>query len=288
MAYLVVAHKAKWGLVITHTGLLMMLAAGGITFYYGQESLLALEEGESSNVSASDRDWELALWRVDGEHAHERDVSAVSVGHGMEGHVLTAPMGGISLEIAQYVPNGRLTKEGLLPMATAKEPADNLPGLNLNVRAAGGEPEQISLWGGIDEPVEIAGADGTYALSLRHTHYPLPVAIELVDFQRVMHPGSGIARSFASQVVVRPNQGPGRRLLISMNKPLRTGGFTFYQSSYIEGEGREVSVFAVVKNYGRLVPYIATGVTVGGMILHFVGIMVIRLQRQRAREVRTA
>ena len=55
-----------------------------------------------------------------------------------------------------------------------------------------------------------------------------------------------------------------------MNEPLRFKDYTFYQASYqIDAMGREASTLAVVKNGGRLLPYIATFVTFFGLAYHF-------------------
>jgi hypothetical protein len=100
-----------------------------------------------------------------------------------------------------------------------------------------------------------------------------------MDFTKEFYPGSQIAKSFSSRVTVEDGE-LGRQVLISMNKPLRYRGSTFYQSSYQElPGGRETSTLAVVKNYGRLMPYIATAATVIGMCLHFIGMLVTRLAR---------
>ena len=53
-----------------------------------------------------------------------------------------------------------------------------------------------------------------------------------------------------------------------MNEPLRYKGYTFFQSSYIEKPEGETSVFAVVKNYGRLFPYISSIVMCFGLLFH--------------------
>ena len=95
------------------------------------------------------------------------------------------------------------------------------------------------------------------------------------------------ARSFSSRVRLEDGD-VDREVLISMNKPLRYQGYTFYQSSYRDlPGGRETSTLAVVKNYGRLMPYIATAVTVIGMIIHFTGLLILRLAHSgRNREVK--
>ena len=83
------------------------------------------------------------------------------------------------------------------------------------------------------------------------------------------HPGTEIASRYQSLVEIQ-NEGLSREVLIYMNHPLRYKDYTFYQASYaIDQQGREYSTFAVVKNSGRLLPYIASGVVFLGLLTHF-------------------
>jgi hypothetical protein len=79
--------------------------------------------------------------------------------------------------------------------------------------------------------------------------------------------------------------GTDRNVTISMNKPLRLAGYTFYQHSYEElPGGQAATVLSVVRNYGRAMPYLATGLTSIGMCLHFGGILYARMRKMQARE----
>jgi hypothetical protein len=55
-----------------------------------------------------------------------------------------------------------------------------------------------------------------------------------------------------------------------MNEPLRYKGYTFYQSSFEQRDGIEVSVLNVVKNTGRFFPYLSCLVIFCGLLLHFI------------------
>ena len=84
-----------------------------------------------------------------------------------------------------------------------------------------------------------------------------------------VHPNTQIARSYESLVEVINND-VAREVLISMNHPLRFNNYTLYQASYkIDALGRESSTLAVVRNSGRLLPYIASLVTFSGLVTHF-------------------
>ena len=79
-----------------------------------------------------------------------------------------------------------------------------------------------------------------------------------------------MAEGFSSHITVTLGDELDRDVAIEMNKPFRYLGWTFYQASYTEdGRGRESSTFAMTRNFGRLIPYFATGITFIGMALHF-------------------
>ena len=84
-----------------------------------------------------------------------------------------------------------------------------------------------------------------------------------------MHPGTGIPKSYSSDINLIEN-GISKHILIEMNEPLRHKGYTFYQSSFIESLDGETTVLAAVKNYGRLFPYISSIIMCIGLLLHLI------------------
>lgn len=288
LAQLVVQHRIKFGILVIHLGILMLLLGGAITRHFGVESQLTLEEGGTSNVSASYHEWELAVWKQQGA---VREVSAVDADRLRPGDVLPFGDLGLTVEVEQFHRNCRafqatspLTNAplngmgitSLQPARPAKEPAQNIAGCIVKVTAAGAAPVRVLLFGEDVAPRGFDLRDGHYHLALRHRRHPLPFVVTLLDFVREMHPGTETAKSFSSKVEVS-GAGGERTMTISMNKPLRDRGFTLYQASYREApDGRQWSTFAVARNYGRLIPYVATGVVVFGMLWHFVAMLVKR------------
>ena len=53
-----------------------------------------------------------------------------------------------------------------------------------------------------------------------------------------------------------------------MNEPLRYKGYTLYQSSFIQGGGKETTVLSVVHNMGRMFPYISSIIICIGIVVH--------------------
>lgn len=273
LVVLAVTRRLTLGYLLTHGGLLLMLVAGAVTFYYGDESQLVLLEGQSSNVSIAGRERELAVFPDPGTNAAWQ-VSAIDARALKPGAAIALPGLGLDLKVNANQPNamGGAGAEGGREQAA--------PGLDLVVRR-GHEERRIVLTGADRQLVPVTLAGREYEFVLRSRRVPLPVTIKLLDFERVMHPGSDMARSYSSRVLVSA-QGVDRQVLISMNKPLRLHGLTFFQSSYAQlPDGRESSTFQVVRNYGRLMPYIATGVTVVGMAINFMGMLLAQIERRR-------
>ena len=68
---------------------------------------------------------------------------------------------------------------------------------------------------------------------MRNTRTSLPFDIELVEFEKILHPNTNEPKSFSSNVNLIEDGIP-RNILIKMNEPLRHGGYTFYQAKYVD------------------------------------------------------
>jgi hypothetical protein len=278
--------KIKFGIVLIHAGLITMLVGGAVTHRYAEESQLTLGEGEAGNATAHYHQWELALVsEVDGLH----DVRALDAAGLKAGDVLDFGVPGIRVKVEQYLgsslvdgsatrdgaPASRMGIAGLREVPKHKEPERNIAGGVFEVKA-GDDAKRFLLFGESDvsaDPVSVGGKE--YWLVLRHKRYPMPMTIQLTDFKRELHTGTGMAKSYSSKVLMLDG-GLERTVSISMNDPLRHRGYTLYQSSFQEDQrtGAQFSTFAVVHNYGRTLPYISTGIIVFGMLLHFIVMLV--------------
>jgi hypothetical protein len=286
------AEKIKFGIALIHVGLMMMIFGGAITHHFAQESQLTLGEGEASNVTAGYHNWELALIRDDGE---KRDVLAIDSDDLKDGQTVDFGIPGIRVTAENYFvsclvnmeaastnpPQSRMNIAGLRAVPLFKEPERNIAGGIFAVQA-GNTTERFLLFGEGDTSTQAIEAGGQkYWLVLRHRRFPMPLAIQLAEFKREIHPGTEMAKSYSSRVVMAAD-GTEREVTISMNKPLRHRGYTLYQASFSEDpqNGAKSSTFAVVHNYGRLLPYISTGTIVFGMVWHFVFMLIKRTRRQ--------
>jgi len=96
----------------------------------------------------------------------------------------------------------------------------------------------------------------------------LPLKLTLLEFQKKDYAGTNMAKGFESRVRIEA-QGLSREAVISMNRPLRYGSFTFFQQSYaLQGDSYS-STLAVVKNPGKILPFWASIIIALGLLYHF-------------------
>jgi cytochrome c biogenesis factor len=111
----------------------------------------------------------------------------------------------------------------------------------------------------------------------------LPLKIRLISFAMQDYPGTQIAKSYESRVHVS-GEDIDRDALISMNKPFRYRNMAIYQNAYWIDGTNTVSTFAVVRNSGKIIPYIAALVMALGLMIHFLSKLVafVRLNKNGA------
>jgi len=97
----------------------------------------------------------------------------------------------------------------------------------------------------------------------------LPVTITLDSFVIVNHSGSNAVMDYRSHVHIS-GKSISRSAVIAMNRPLRIGTYTFYQSSFETTENGTISIIAVVNNPFRAIPAVCGILIVIGFVLTFV------------------
>ena len=275
----------------------MMMVGGFVTQLSGQEAYLSLAEGSGSNVISDYREWEVAIWQ--GSEI-ERSVHAVDITHLNDESSVHFEELGLDLsanllyenckaftrstgvkEGDTYSPSGIFEFEKQQP---DNDPQKNVPGLQLLLETQNkAESKEFLLYGSDVSPAVISLEGESYFLSLRRKRYPVPLFVRLIDFKKVYHPGGSIAKEFSSLVEVTTRKDNERQTIIEMNKPFRYQGYTFYQASFAEDDqGSQISTFAVTLNYGRLLPYFATGITGLGLIIHFLMVLYFNRATKRA------
>ena len=162
-----------------------------------------------------------------------------------------------------------------------KTPARNTPGLIFSFLEPVGLNKQILLYANDPQPSKIILGQRTITFYLRKKRFQLPFSLKLLDFKKLLHPGSNMAKSYESRVEIR-SKNLNREVRISMNKPLRYKDYALFQSLYfIDRQGNEHSVLAVVKNAARLFPYFASGIIFLGMVLHFIMALWMGLRKRK-------
>lgn len=269
------------GILIIHGGLLLYFVAAFVTFHGSVDSQVTIMEGGAANVSTAYHQWELSVWKSSGPHA--KTVTAISADHFHAGQTFPLNQEGLTIRVQAYYPNSEAYTAGpaapkqyvsasgiaaLKEIPLNKEPERNLPGGIFQITGKNGE-QTVLLYGAEVEPARLASDAGEYFVQLRRKRHPLPFLLTLKDFRKEIYPNTDVARSYESLVEIS-NEKVGREVLISMNEPLRYKDYTLYQASFTLDEmGRESSTLAVVKNTGRLLPYIASLLTFAGLAFHF-------------------
>jgi hypothetical protein len=276
------------GNIITHTGIIVLLVGGFFTFYFSEESSLMLKEGETSQMSESRHLWELAIWE---QKSGERDIYAVDTEDFDAGDSILIEDLNLELQIKEYykncsaftgitdssmVENKMINASGiqvLKALPNAAEVTDNTAGVVFGVfyiNPATGPHKTLLLYGEDTLPTPVTINSHTLFFSLRKKKIVLPLSITLKDFKVTFYPNSTIPKSYESRVSIKAEGGIKRDVVISMNKPLRYRDLTFFQSSYfISSDGSEYTILAVVKNFGRLLPYFSSILIFLGLVIHF-------------------
>jgi len=119
-----------------------------------------------------------------------------------------------------------------------------------------------------EDPQQFTVAGHTYEIALRMVRYYKPYTISLLSFTHDTYAGTDLPSNFASKIHLSdPAHGEDRDVLIRMNSPLRYGGETFYQASFLPGD--QTSILEVVKNPAAITPYLACSLVALGLVTQF-------------------
>jgi hypothetical protein len=267
----------KSGIIITHMGAILLLLGGLLTAFTTEEGYIMLKPGETSARVSDYHLRELAIVK-NGETVHsvplqqlraELKIAAESVPFTVRitavcrNCVPTAPE-------KSSKPFHGIAKELTLAAAPlAAEDEENQAGAVLEISGAeSADGIHIAYEPTRKQPEFTLGKD-TYRIEMRHIARTLPFSVRLDEFRKANYPGTGIARSYESAITVS-GDGIAWPFTVKMNHPLRYDGYTLYQSSFVTTDDGEFSVLAVVKNHGRVFPYVASLVMCIGIVTHLV------------------
>jgi hypothetical protein len=267
------------GILVTHTGIALLLVAALVKHHASVEGRVTLGEGESADYFESDFRWEFVV--------RERLPSGALREHAVPFDALESAREDDPVEIAaEGLPCVVLVREAhsncrpgssgdagavsLAPIPRDQEIARNIPGLRFTIEGTdGGAPRQGLAWGAQRSPFAALVHGEQLEFDLRRERHPLPFGLTLADFRKEDHPRSNMPRSFESDVLVDGE----RTVTISMNEPLRADGLVVYQASWgPQGAApgtRLFSTFAVVRNPADSLPLVACIVIALGLMHHF-------------------
>jgi hypothetical protein len=297
----------KAGIVLLHSGLILMMMSELITGLSAEEGMMTIAEGQSSNFCQDNRHVELAF--IDTSPADHDWVVVVPEWRLKRGGTIHDSLLPCDLEVA---PPGFMKNAGLrAPRPGEPNPATSGRGLTLLAQERGEEPgaaatQRVDLpalyvrlkdqkseqtfgtylaavglsLSGPPERVTLGGK--TYTLSLRFKRTYKPYELRLTKFRYDRYPGTTIAKNFSSDVrLVDPERGTDREARIWMNNPLRYRGDTLYQADW-DHETEAGTVLQVVSNAGWMVPYLGCMIVAVGLLgqfgLHLVGFLKRRME----------
>ncbi|MFM8270553.1 MAG: cytochrome c biogenesis protein ResB [Pseudomonadota bacterium] len=171
----------------------------------------------------------------------------------------------IELELKEWLPSAVFDEEprSVEVLQGADEPY--LTAIKLKV----GKTPSFWLLEGMAKSLAIGSMD--LLIQYNRDRMQLPFSLYLDKFTMGTNPGTNTAASFVSDVIVKdPKANTDKNAVISMNEPLKYGGYYFYQASYQLSPGQPaVSVFAVNHDPGRFLKYLGSLVMVFGIGLMF-------------------
>lgn len=289
------------GVIVGHVGIIVMFAGSAIEYSYSQKGHSTLAEGNSTDEFTSYYEWEIAI-----AEARERGpvdelvIPGEKFMHLAAGarSTFTSPDIPFDLDVhdvfANCAPGSPGTDTGpvidgvaLVPMKRNKEAEADRAGACVTVRPkSGGAPVPGILWAGERYPMSVEIDGRRWTIGFAHRRWQMPFAIRLEDFRQALHPGTGMAKAFESDVT-KTEDGVPQLLNISMNKPLREKGYTLFQSGFMApdqgGGGRWWSTFSVVRNPADDVPLWSCIIITAGLLLHFSQKLVRHLRTQTRR-----
>ncbi|PIR24985.1 MAG: hypothetical protein COX62_02355 [Deltaproteobacteria bacterium CG_4_10_14_0_2_um_filter_43_8] len=273
--------KKRIGINVVHLGAMLLLFGGFLTSTFSEEGSMAIVEGETVSYVRDYHDKELVV--IDVSQPKTEKVYAFQQGWLQKGKKLSLASLPFSMHVVESYTNCTLAKRksdddkeyhGLaknfffVPLPREKEEEKNQACLSFLLENA--EAANNGIYSLVEEmPItqNISIKDVPYRFELRAKRTYLPFSIRLLDFEKKTYAATEKAKSFSSRIVLSDG-GIEQRYFIQMNQPLRYKGYTFYQASFVDGVDAQTSVFAVVKNIGRIFPYLSSIIMCFGLLLH--------------------
>jgi hypothetical protein len=276
-------HRSKTGIILAHLGALVLLIGGLLTALSAREGYMIIPEGAQTPYIYDYHIRELFIFENDQlKHALAFDRLQPSKHLSLDlpftttviDRCLNCDIGNREDAAAgNETPRDMARFMALAEAEPARENEENISGVSFNISGADQDDNGLYIaFEAMPNPIEISASGKSYKIIFGKQQRLLPFSIELIDFREEKHPGSMMAKSFSSDVIVHDGdlEWPSK---ISMNEPLRYKGYSFFQSSFDQGESGEITILSVVENKGQAFPYIGTLIIAAGLLLHLVMVL---------------
>jgi len=304
---LVAAHTVRFkftrrrlGMILTHGGLIVLLASELATAALATEGNMSIDEGSYSRFIERPRDFELAVIDATPDDHNRVTVIPDTI---LRRHLrydagpIEHPDLPFRIRVDRWLPSAGLMRAqpgldnpadvGLgtrfLAMqtpqstgASASQRIDTPAAYVTLLRADNEQPLGTYMVTTFDnaspnmphapQAVDVDGK--TYHIDLRYQRHYKPYTLHLDDFQHEKFTGTETPRAFRSKIrLVDPERSVDRQVLISMNNPLYYRGETFYQSAFKPDNSG--TVLQVVHNPAWALPYVSCVMVAAGLLVHF-------------------
>ncbi len=196
-------------------------------------------------------------------------IRLISVGEGIE-----TPWPETTVRLLRRYDRARVQYEAL-PRSPIRK--DRRQAVLLRIRDSAADSSQ-ELWLEKYSERTIQAGGKAYRVTYSGRVIPLGFEIMLNQFTLGYYPGNARIRSYESNVTITdPATGGAFDCVVSMNRPVTFGGFTFYQSSYQKSGNDYATVLSVARDPGRPIVFVGYAAAMLGMVL----LLVRRLKNQR-------
>lgn len=269
----------KAGIIVTHFGALLLILGALFTATTEEDGYLVIAQGATASTVEDYHQRELRILK-DGTPVLSRSHQSLSAGQ-----VIQSPDLPFKLQIDTYCYNCAIsersedqqegwTTPGKFMQLSAQKPAtedeQNMTGIEFSLNG-----QKYLTFDKFPKPPVISVDDHEYTVIIGRSERPLPFTLTLNKFQRDLHPGTETASFYRSDLTVTDGD-KSWPAVITMNEPLRYRGYTFYQSSFDLSGDTPFTVLSVVRNTGRIFPYVSSIIMALGLLIH----LVLRLRRR--------
>lgn len=283
------------GVIISHFAILFMIAAGAVTYHFAKEGILSLSEGQTSDEFQSFHERVIEIEKVAASADARREALVIDEGffRGLgSGEKCTFTHASLPFELTvtnwkrhaqpKRATDGRgdavdgyyIQEMSLLAPDSGQAIEDErlFSACVATVKAKDGSEQKGILWEVAAAPWTVTVDGQKYLIDLKRRTHRLPFAVRLDKTEEEKHPGTNRARRFTSWVT-KVIDGHEEKRVITMNEPVRGGGYAVFQSNFgdgvQDGSGVKSSGFQIVENPADHWPLISCIVVAEGLLLHF-------------------